>query len=307
MNQDFSSLNTSSGQQQPGISGLPGFSGVQPATPAGSTAQATGVPTKDSIEKAGALAAALNLIPLMSNNPILNAPDPNMIGMISQLAMDKICLNILDSWSKNLQEIADQKKEDEKKIEANPILREMYVTASVFLAVATIFLRAIFGTQVAEAFQSGGAHNDQLIAQKFASQLTQWALDGTLNGYLMTVVDQMPSSATMSEGQKGVLVNEIQVMLLSSGLAAVYKSQTHWLTSEEFINLLANPGILNDPNANLLSMLIVNTLSELPVDARTRMARTLTIYMNSNPDLPTLFDLGQSTAIQNSILNGSRT
>ncbi len=309
MNQDFSNLNMGSGQQ-PGLTGAEGVFQTQQTTPSTPT-QTTGPTSKDSIEKASAIVASLYM-PLMSN-PLLLPPDPNQAIVISQLALDKICLCILDSWSKNLQEIEEARKADDKKAQLNPILREIHVTAALFLAVATIFIRAIFGTRIAEVFQkNGGLTDEKLVVNKFSSQLAQWAMDGTLKGYLMTIVDKLPSAAHLKEEDKEILAKEIELMLLSSALAALYKASqqgpmnSQWITHEEFIHLLANPNALNDPHAAVLSMLIVNVLSDLPEDARLRMSRTISLYMDSNPDLPTLFDLGQSTEIQLSILNANQ-
>lgn len=304
MSQDLSNLNLGGGNQ----AGLPGMDGLYQVqqTSIEQTQPSTSQPTKDTIEKASQLAALY--LPLLMSNPVLIPPDPNYIMAITQLEMDRICLNILDSWSKNLQQIAEEKKEADRRDEINPLLKEIHVTAGLLLAVATIFLRAIFGTQVAEAIQKPSEmSDDKAIALRFASQLNQWSLDGTLNGYLMTIVDELPSSANLSEDQKMVVAKQLQVMLLASALAGIYKTQTQWITAEEFINILSNPTTLNDPQAVLLAVLLVNTLNDLPEVARSRMAKTLTLYMNTNPDLPTLFDLNQTAGIQLSILNNSRS
>lgn len=110
MDQNLPNLGT--GQQQPGLPGSDAIFGIQP-TSADQTLEVGGQPTKDSIEKAAAIVAALYMPPM--SNPLLVPPDPNVTVAIGQLAMDKICLNILDSWSKNLQEIAEQAKEAQKK------------------------------------------------------------------------------------------------------------------------------------------------------------------------------------------------
>lgn len=303
VNPDLSNLQTGQGQQS-GIGGPGSIYSTQP--PLDQTVHPTGQPTKDSIERAGALVAALYL-PLM-NSPVLYTPDPNLAIEIGQLALDKICLNILDSWSKNLQEIAEQQKEDEKRKELNPILRDFHVTAALFLSVATIFIRAIFGTQIAELIQKpGNITNEQALANKFASQISQWALEGVLDGYLLTIVDKLPSAANLTEDKKIILAKQIEAMLLSSALAALYKVQTQWITGAEFVNLLANPGILNNPDATRLADLLLNTLIQLPPNEKTRFARAVNIYMDSNPDLPTLFDLGKTAEIQLSILSSTRT
>lgn len=299
MSQEFSNLQT--GGHQPGLTGPDALIGIQQTS---GTDQTVAAPTsKDSIEKAAELVAALYLPPM--SNPQLIPPDSNLVVVIGQLEMDKICLNILDSWSKSLQKIAEQTKEDERLKELNPILREVHVTASLFLAVASIFIRAIFGTKVADAIQKTSKDNG--IEQRYAAQLNQWAAAGTLQGYLMTIVDTLPSAGNLSEAQKNILSKQLQVMLLSSALAGLYKVQTNWITSEEFFNLLADPSFLKNSNAIGLSALIVKTLAELPEVDRSRMTRTLTIFMNSNPELPTLFDLGQTAGVQLSILNSSRS
>lgn len=302
MNQDFSNLNMGAGQ--PSVTNPESIYQAQQTQGPSQTQQVTGQSNKDSIEKAAALVASLYLPPM--SNPLLIPPDPNLAVMIGQLAMDKICLNILDSWSKNLQKIAEEKKEADRRDELNPILREIHVTAGLILAVSTIFVRAIFGTQVAEALQKP-ENTEKTIAVQYATKLNQWALEGTLKGYLMTIVDELPSSANLNEAQKTILANQIQVMLLSSALAGLYKLKTQWITSDEFINLLSHADSLNDPQASLLAMLIVNTLAELPEAERIRMAKTLSIYMDSNPELPTLFDLNQTADIQLSILHSSHT
>lgn len=306
MGQDLSNLNMGSGQ--PGLTGTDGFLEVQQAGGPSQPAKVTGQPTKDSIEKAGELAAALYLQAM--SNPLLIPPDdPNHILAIGQLAMDKICLQILDSWSKSLQEIAEAKKEADRRDALNPLLMEVHMTAALFLAVASIFIRAIFGTQVAEALNkiTDGGNIEKAIATRFAAQLNQWADEGILKGYLMTIVDQLPSSVNLSEAQKTVLANQIQLMLLGSALAGLYKIDTKWIKSEDFMNVLAHPEIMKDSNATALATLIINILNELPEEARARMIRTLSIYMDTNPDLPTLFDLGQTTDIQMSILKSSPT
>lgn len=178
------------------------------------------------------------------------------------------------------------------------------MTIALFLAVATVFLRAMFGTKVAELLQkSGDDDKDKVMANTLASQLVKWAQDGTLNGYLLTIVDGLPSAANLSENQKQGLANQIQVMLLSSVLAGLYKIKNHTqlITSDIFMGLLSNLKSLNDPNAELLATQINIVLKELPDDAKHRMLTSLSIYMNSNPNLPTLFNLGQATEVQLSI------
>lgn len=304
MSQDFSNLQA--GGHQPGITGSEAFFEVQSTGSAEQANKVTGQPTKDSIEKAAAIVASLYLPPM--SNPLLIPPDPTLAMAIGQLAMDKICLSILDSWSENLAKIAEEKKAQDLRDEMNPVWREIHLASAIILSVATIFIRAIFGTQVTEALQkSEGLTDEKAIANHFAVQLNRWALEGVLNGYLLTIVDKLPSAARLNEAQKTTLANQLQIMLLASALAGIYKIQTKWITSEEFINLLANPGILNDPQAAILAMLIVNTLALLPEEARSRMTRTLTIYMDTNPNLPTLFDLGKTAEVQMSILNSSRT
>lgn len=306
MTQDSSNLHMGSGSNLgQGISGPSGDFGIQPVSQPDQPPP-SGQPTKDTIEKAAALVASLYLPPM--SNPMLTPPDPDLAISIGQMEMDKICLSILDSWSKNLEEIAEAKKEQERRDEINPIIREMHISAGIILSVATIFIRAIFGTQAAEAFQStGGITDEKSIANRFATQLNQWALDGTLDGYLKTIVDKLPSAEKMTEAEKIILIKQLQVMLLSSALAGLYKTQTQWITAEEFIYLLSHPNMLNDPNSAMLAVLIVNGLSELPEPARMRMAKTLSIYMNTNPDLPTLFNLSESAEVQMSILNSSRS
>lgn len=303
MTQDFSNLNTGAGQ--PGITGPGSLFEVQQTGATDQTTHVKGPMTKDSIEKASELVAALYLPPM--SNPLLTPPDPNLAVAIGQLEMDKICLSVLDEWSKSLQKIAEDQKEADRKAELNPVWREIHVTSVIFLSIASIFIRAVFGNQAAEAIQKNEGFTESGIAKKFAGQLAQWAIQGTLKGYLMTIVDQLPSSASLAEAQKTVLANQIQVMLLSSALAGLYVSKTGWITSEEFIHLLSNPGLLKDSDAAALAMIIVNTLSELPEIERARMARTLTLYMDRHPELPTLLDLGKTTEVQMSILKSSPT
>ncbi len=305
MSSDLSNLQSGSGHH-PGITGTDSLSQIQQTGSTDQIVQPTGQPTKDSIEKASALVAALYMPPM--SNPSIYAPDPNLAIEVGQIAMDKICLNVLDSWSKNLQEIAAQKKEQDRQDELNPILRDIHMTGAIFLAVATIFVRAIFGTQIAQLLdKSGSLNNEQAVASKFASQLSQWALEGVLDGYLMTIVDKLPSAQNLNENQKMILAQQMQAMLLSSALAALYKVQTQWITAPEFINILANPSILSDPSATRLADLLVNTFNKLPSVERERLGRSLNIYMDSNPDLPSLFDLGKTTEVQLSILSSTRT
>ena len=232
--QNLSNLNTGTGPQS-NLFGTDSIFGAQPVTGADQITApgSTGQPTKDSIEKASELVAALYMPPM--SNPLLIPPDQNLAIAIGQLGMDKICLNILDSWSKNLQEIGEQIKEEELKKETNPVLKDVHATAALFLAVATIFVRAIFGSQIAALLNPGDDLSDnKVIANKFASQLNQWAQEGTLNGYLLTIVDQLPSTANLSEAQKTILAKQMEVIVLSSALAGLYKAQTDWITSEEF-------------------------------------------------------------------------
>lgn len=299
MNPDFSNLPTGTGPQQ----GIFSPDALSPVQGADKTSKVSGQPTKDSIEKVSAEIASLYLPPM--SNPILIPPDPNMIVAIGQLAMDKICLSILDEWSKSLAQIAEEKKEADRKAELNPIWREVHLASAIILSVATIFIRAIFGTNIAEGLKVEGPASEKAIAQRFATQLNAWALSGVLKGYLMTIVDKLPTASYLSENQKAILSNQIQIMLLASSLASLYKIQFNWITSEEFIHLLGKPDVLNNPDATVLSMLIVNTLSELPDGERNRMARTLALYMDTNPSLPTLFDLGKTAEVQLSILHSS--
>ncbi|MBN9376998.1 MAG: hypothetical protein BGO14_02365 [Chlamydiales bacterium 38-26] len=305
MSQDLSNLNLGSGAQ-------PVYQPTSVSSTESSTSP-TASTSKDSIERASSVVAALYLPPMAF--PMLTPPDPNNIEAITRLAMDKICLSILDSWSESLKKIADEKREEEKQKELNPLYKEIHFIGGLFFSISSIFLHAIFGTQAAEALQkaAGGADQKSVITNKLASQLSLWALDGVLSGYLMTIVDKLPSAANLNEGDKKVLANQIQVMLLSSALAALFKemrlAKENWssITAQDFISLLANPGQLNNPHATVLAALIVNTLQDLPEEARIRMARTLNIYMDDNPDLPTLLDLGESTDVQLSILHSTRT
>lgn len=304
MTQDLN-LNSGTGNQ----AALPGTESLYQITPLSTPdeTQVKGLTSKDSIEKAGEVVASLYL-PSMAN-PILIPPDPNHIAAIGQLAMDKICLDLLDSWSKSLQKIAEDKKEADRKDALNPILQEIHVAGALFFAIATIFIRAIFGTQAAEALQKSDGTDQKAITTKLAAQLSQWALDGTLSGYLMTIVDKLPSSANLKEGEKIILAQQIQVMLLASVLAGLYKLQYGGVTAKEFMDVLAKPIVVDSPHAQVLAALIVNTLSsdELPIEAKSRLARSLNIYLDTDPNLPTLFDLGETASIQLSILHSSQT
>lgn len=304
MSQDFTNLNTGMGNQ----SGLPNAEALyQPKQTSAldSKVQETSLHSKDSIEKASAVVASLYLPPL--SNPLLIPPDANNIIAISQLAMDKICLNILDSWSQSLKKIAEEKREADRRKELNPLLQDLNMAGGLVLAVATIFIRAIFGTQIAQALQKNpGLTDEKVIAHKFATQIAQWSLDGVLGGYLMTIVDKLPSATSMNEGEKKVLAQQMQAMLLAAALGGIYKAKYEWITSKEFMDVLSDPFSLKDSNMAMLAMLLVNTLNELPEEAKLRMMKTLNIYMDSNPDLPSLFDLGHTTGVQLSILKATR-
>lgn len=304
MSQDLSNLQTGAGNQ-PGVSGSQNIFEIQQAGAPPDQPKVTPAQDKDSIEKAGEIIASLYLPP--SSSPLLYAPDPKNLVAIGQLELDKICLNILDSWSKNLQKIAEEKKEDDRRAELNPVLREIHNVGSLFLAIATIFVRAIFGTQAAEALQkTDNLSNEKSIAERLVSQLNQWSLNGVLNGYLLTIVDQLPSAAKLNEAEKNLLGKQIQAILYGSALAGIYKAKFEWITAEEFLNFLENPTILNDPNATLLAINLVNLLNELPDVERARSLKSLAIYINTNPDLPSLFSLGETTGVQLSILNSCR-
>lgn len=304
MSGDLSNLNLGPGNQ-PFVSGSGGAQQVEGSLDNQAVKAPPGVSDKDTIEKLGEVIASLYLQSNIST-PILFPPDANNIAAITHLAMDKICLSILDNWSKSLQEIADQKREDEKRAELNPTWKDLQMSAGVVLSIVTIFIRAIFGTQAAEALlKSNSVNIDKVIADRFATNLATWGLNGVLKGYMLTILDQMPSTAKLSEGDKILLGKQLEIMVLASALGALYKVDTKWLTAEEFVNLLTNPTLLTNPNAQILAALILKELGELPPEKNARTVRMLMNYMNSNPDLPTLMNLGESTEAQVSILNSS--
>lgn len=301
MSSDLSNLNLG-GNQTP-ITGPETITGVDSSQSTGS--HKTGSIDKDTIERVGEAMAALYLQPNMSI-PILFPPDGNSVAMIVQLGMDKICLAVLDSWSQSLQEIAEQKRRDDARAELNPTWQNFQQSAGVILSILTIFVRALFGTNAAEALQKGnGVDADKQMADRFANNLATWGASGALKGYILTVIDQMPSAAKLSEGDKVILGKQLEVMVLASALAALYKAETKWITPEEFVNILNNPSILNTPSAGVLASLIARELEGLPTLESERTLRMILEYVATNPDLPTLMDFGGDGTHHTSILNAT--
>lgn len=273
------------------------------------------VGSKDTIESQSALIASLYLHNFQMSFPVIIPPTTEEFLAIQNIAMNKVCMSILDNWSKGLQEIADQKREEEKQadINPNPLHRDLHIAGGLITSIAMIFIHAIFGNTVAEALnKSDNLPPEAAHALRYATQLYQWSNEGVLNGYLKSIVDQLPSSKNLTAQGKEILSKQLEIMLLGSAVAALFKtdSKNGYISPERFNELMANPAEIKDPTLRALVYRLIDefgVLGALSQTDKVKMEKTLGLYLETNPDLPSLLNLDESANIQLSILNNVQT
>lgn len=140
----------------------------------------------------------------------------------------------------------------------------------------------------------GKPFDERILADKYATKIL--ALLGTpeLNNFIMAMlVNKTEKGAPLTDGRKLELSSILKVVLLASALASVYKSKTGKVTDQEFLDLISGKmkpekGIESD-----LVKAIQNQLSEVKnPDEKLRILEALAEYMDKDPKLEALFDVG---------------
>ncbi|HRD55252.1 MAG TPA: hypothetical protein PLC42_02535 [Parachlamydiaceae bacterium] len=143
--------------------------------------------------------------------------------------------------------------------------------------------------------QNGKPVDERILADKYAGKVLGLLNSDQLNNFIMAMlVHRTEKGEPLSNERKAELSAALKLVLLSSALAAVYKSKTGKVTGEEFLDLCsgklkAESGV----EANLVSA-IQDQLRNMGAKEKLHMLNALATYMDSDPKLSSFFNIGET-------------
>lgn len=143
--------------------------------------------------------------------------------------------------------------------------------------------------------QSGKAVDERALADKYANKILSLLKSDHLNNFIMAMlVHRTEKGEPLSEERKAELSASLKLVLLSSALAAVYKSKTGKITGEEFLDLCSGKlKAETGEEANLVSA-IQDQLKGMSSLEKLHMLNALSDYMDSDPKLSSFFNIGET-------------
>lgn len=144
----------------------------------------------------------------------------------------------------------------------------------------------------AESAGKGEKPKNGEFARGYAENVVKLIGDPTFNAYLLAIVTRGTAEGeSLSEQRVKELTAMIRVILLSSALAMLYKTEAGKMTSIEFMAMVKgemkfNP---NDIKATLIDLINSNLLNISP-EIRKQVLESLKSYFDKDPDINTLSD-----------------
>lgn len=136
--------------------------------------------------------------------------------------------------------------------------------------------------------------DDKTLANKYASKIISLLNSDQLNNFIMALlVNRTENGQPLSNERKAELSAVLKLILLASALAAIYKSKTGKITGEEFLEL--SDGTSMKPEEGIEAQLvqaIKMQFKDMDEDTKTKVLNALARYMDTDPKLAKLFNVG---------------
>jgi hypothetical protein len=143
---------------------------------------------------------------------------------------------------------------------------------------------------------NGKPVDERVLADKYATKVLQLINSNQLNQF----ISGMLANKTDDKGQpltderREQLSAILKLVLLSSALAAVYKSKTGKITAQEFLDLVNGKMRPEDGVEKQLVSALADQMKLMLPDEKAKILNALSDYMDSDPKLKSFLDVGKT-------------
>jgi hypothetical protein len=142
----------------------------------------------------------------------------------------------------------------------------------------------------------GKSVDEKVLADKYATKVLQLINSNQLNQFISGMLANRTDDKgqPISEERREQLSAILKLVLLSSALAAVYKSKTGKITDQEFLDLATGKMKPEDGVEQQLVSAIKEQLEAMLPDEKSKVLDALATYMDSDPKLKSFLDVGKT-------------
>lgn len=144
---------------------------------------------------------------------------------------------------------------------------------------------------------SGKSVDERVLAEKFGLKTIQLINSNQLNLFIEGMLaNKTENGKPLTTERKEELAAALKLIMLASALAAVYKAKTGKITDQEFLDLALARGNMK-PEGEIekqLVSLIKDQIALMSPTEKFKILNALGSYMDSDPKLKSLFDVGNA-------------
>jgi len=160
---------------------------------------------------------------------------------------------------------------------------------ALYLAVNFAALGAIYYAHAETIKESGGKAepNNPEYVRAFAANMMKQLNGPEVQKLVASILSNHPAAKDLTPEKLGQLVTIAQISMLSVAMAALYKSETNWISGMDYAGMLVDGEPRSDEERVLQSRL-QELLQQLPPDMRAKVIEGLMAYMDQNPSIKEL-------------------